>query len=112
MDGQLHIALDLQSGQHQVVPFIRQIIRRPLQLMVNVDDPVGNVTDMHLLIGALFKVKAVKMHLLPLIGQHDIYDKIPQFSAVVISHCLMKMPGIQRVNVSPDIVHHAVFFLQ
>ena len=67
---------------------------------------------MYALICVLFEVIAVKMHDPSLVGKDHIDDKIPQSAAVLVGHVFPEILDVDRVDISADIVHRTVLFLQ
>ena len=112
MNGQFHITLHFQRGQQKTVAVIREIIRRALDLSVNIDHPIGHIAYIHPLIGSLLKIKPFKIHGTSLIAQYRIYNKIPQLFTFFIGNILSQILHIQRIYVSSNIIQRTIFFFQ
>ena len=112
MNSKLHIVFNLQCGEQQIVPVICEIVGCPPQLLVHINDPVGHITDMHDMIGILVKIKAVEIHGLPLIGENNIHDKIPQLPAFIIAYIFLKVLRVHRIDTGTDIIHGTIFLPQ
>ena len=109
VDGQLHVIFNFQSGEQQIVSIIGQIIRSAPEFLIHIDNAVGHIADVHVLIFVFFKIKAVKVHGLSLVGQDDIDNEIPQLFAVVVIQIFMKMLYVDGIDISPDVIHGAAF---
>ena len=112
MDCDLHVVLDLQRGQQQVVAVLGEIIGCPAHLRIQIDDFVGHIAYVHALVLPLVEIIAVKVHGFPLIGKYHIDDKISQTFAVLIAHISLKIAHIQAVYIRADVVNGAVLLFQ
>ena len=112
VDRQLHIILDLECRQQQIIPIIRHIIGDSLYAVFPLFHPIGNETHMLTLCLSLAVILCFKIHRPAVIGQDRINNKIRQFPAILIPERPLQMILVHTVQKSSNIIQRADFLFQ
>ena len=112
LDRELHIILNFQCPQEKVVSVICQIIGSTADLLVQINDTVGNITDVNRLPGHAVKVIALEIHGPAFVRKYVVDNIISENMAILICHGFTEILRIDTIYKGTDIVNRARFFLQ